>query len=71
VAKLFGSNQHDKAADSFYDSGTAKLCPPDNSAHISSRNAVPSDDSAIRVHVARRFRTIREDQLDESLLKSV
>jgi hypothetical protein len=39
-AKLFGTSKHEKILNDFYDSGAAKLCPPDNSAHISSHNAV-------------------------------
>ncbi|KAH7034662.1 uncharacterized protein B0I36DRAFT_82922 [Microdochium trichocladiopsis] len=40
VGRLFGASRSEKVADSFYDSGQAKLCPPDNSAHISAHNSV-------------------------------
>jgi hypothetical protein len=70
ASKLFGGSKHDKAADDFYASGAAKLCPPDNSAHISTHNAVPTDQSATAMHVAANFRKARESQLEEAYRKA-
>ncbi|KAL8408363.1 hypothetical protein RB594_006972 [Gaeumannomyces avenae] len=40
VGKLLGISKNDQISEKFHTSGRAKLCPPDNSAHISAHNAV-------------------------------
>ncbi|KXJ96152.1 hypothetical protein Micbo1qcDRAFT_231256 [Microdochium bolleyi] len=40
VGRLFGASRAEKISDAFHDSGRAKLCPADNSAHISTHNSV-------------------------------
>ena len=53
-AKIFGTSKHEKIFNNFYDSGAAKLCPPNNSAHISSHNAVKVAESETRAKIYER-----------------
>jgi hypothetical protein len=64
-------------ANEFHDSGAAKLCPPDNSAHISAHNSVstrlddPKNDSMrsnMKLHLAARAAYQR--RLDENYQKA-
>ncbi|KAG0645916.1 Glycine-rich domain-containing 2 [Hyphodiscus hymeniophilus] len=70
TGKLFGTSKHEKALNNFYDSGAAKLCPPDNSAHISSHNAVKIAESASRAQIYSRLRARRQVELDEAYAKA-
>jgi len=63
-ARLFGTSTHEKVVDRFYDSGAAKLCPPDNSAHISAHSAVKSIETSTRSVVSDAMRARRQQELD-------
>lgn len=69
-AKIFGTSKHEKILNNFYDSGAAKLCPPDNSAHISSHNAVKINEDATRALVFGALRKRREKELDDAYQKA-
>ncbi|KAL5348024.1 hypothetical protein ACLOAV_006504 [Pseudogymnoascus australis] len=58
-------SKHDKIADQFHDSGAAKFCPPDNSAHISTHNAVPLVGDPTTQRITDRAAEARKKQLDE------
>ena len=73
VSKLFGVSRQDKIADSFHTSGAASLHPPDNSAHISSHNAVVSvldptrssqQDSSTREQITAALAALHKRRLD-------
>jgi hypothetical protein len=66
--KLFGTSKHEKALNQFYDSGTAKLCPPSNSAHISAHSAVKVEDNdgTTREKVHTALRDMRKVELDNA-----
>ena len=70
-AKIFGTSKHEKVLNNFYDSGAAKLCPPDNSAHISAHSAVRVEESATREAVFARLRETRKMQLEDAYKKAV
>lgn len=71
AGKLFGTSKHEKVLNTFYDSGSAKLCPPDNSAHISSHNAVKINNSdAIRQRVYLSLRARHDLALDDAYKKA-
>ncbi|KAJ6783587.1 hypothetical protein PWT90_08463 [Aphanocladium album] len=55
MSSLLKTKDH-KLAESFHTSGVAKLCPPDNSAHVSSHNAVRFAGIASATEAARRAR---------------
>jgi hypothetical protein len=70
-ANPFGKfSRHDKAADEFYKSGAADLCPPDNSAHISAHNAVPAVYDPTMTLIQNRLAVSRRKQLDEAYEKA-
>jgi hypothetical protein len=68
--RLFGTSTHEKIADKFYDSGAAKLCPPDNSAHISAHSAVKSIETSTRSVVYDAIRARRQQELDRAYEKA-
>lgn len=70
AGRLLGTSKHEKNSNTFYDSGAAKLCPPDNSAHISSHNAVKVEEDATRAAVQARLRRVRETELDSAYAKA-
>lgn len=70
AGKFFGTDKHEKVTNNFYDSGAAKLCPPDNSAHISSHNAVRITHSDIRQRVFLTLRARHEIALDDAYKKA-
>ncbi|KAM5355078.1 hypothetical protein ACJ41O_001724 [Fusarium nematophilum] len=74
VSKVFKMSKSEKVADKFYDSGAANLCPPDNSAHISSHNAVRAPDPDVPAHLAKkiqgRLRDMHERRLEENYQKA-
>ncbi|KAM3458239.1 hypothetical protein NHJ6243_007461 [Beauveria neobassiana] len=55
IGSLFKSKDH-RVSEDFHTSGAAKLCPPDNSAHISAHNAVRFAAIASATEQARRAR---------------
>ncbi len=68
----FYSN-HDKVSEAFHKSGAARLCPPDNSAHISAHNAVKTHvpiagDS--RALVQQQIAALHRAKLDENYAKA-
>ncbi|KAH8774025.1 hypothetical protein BGZ57DRAFT_894252 [Hyaloscypha finlandica] len=70
AGRLFGTSTHEKVADKFYDSGAAKLCPPDNSAHISAHSAVKALESSTRARVYDAMRARRQQELDTAYDKA-
>lgn len=57
-----------KVGEKFHSSGAAKLCPPDNSAHISAHNAVRFAGAESVIERARRQR--HEQKLEENYQKA-
>ncbi|UKZ56523.1 hypothetical protein TrVGV298_010360 [Trichoderma virens] len=55
IGKILNVSSSQKLADSFHDSGNAKLCPPDNSAHISAHNSRAGITDYIRARQARKL----------------
>ena len=70
TAKMLGLSKHDKVNDSFYNSGTAQMCPPDNSAHISSHNSVHVEHSALMALTHERLRLRRKMEIDRAYDKA-
>ncbi|KAK8065163.1 hypothetical protein PG997_011910 [Apiospora hydei] len=71
VGKLFGVSQNDKIHEGFHKSGAAKLCPPDQSAHISSHNAVKFHDADPRkAKVLQRIHEAQVLRLEEGYKKA-
>lgn len=75
VGKVFGVSKAEKLAESFHSSGAAELCPPDNSAHISSHNAVRSvQDPGIlqtgRRRVQAQMAAMHRQRLDDAYAKA-
>lgn len=70
AGKIFGTSTHEKVLDKFYDSGAAKLCPPDNSAHISAHSAVKVAESETRAKVYDVMRKRRQQELDTAYQKA-
>jgi len=60
-------------SEAFHRTGAARLCPPDNSAHISAHNAVkthiPADQVARRT-VAEHLQALHKQRLDENYAKA-
>jgi hypothetical protein len=61
--------------DKFYESGKADMCPPDNSAHISSHNAVRVNDDPLLAtnqieRVQIRMRAVHNRRLEENYQKA-
>ncbi|KAJ6442492.1 dihydrodipicolinate synthetase [Purpureocillium lavendulum] len=71
VGKLLGTSKDEKIAENFYKSGAAKLCPPDNSAHISAHNAVRSVETAQRERVTNYLRARHQEKLDRNYERAV
>ncbi|KAL8382204.1 hypothetical protein RB595_006132 [Gaeumannomyces hyphopodioides] len=72
VGKMLGMSKNDQISEKFHTSGRAKLCPPDNSAHISAHNAVrtvATDDRSGRLLAHARARHDR--MLETSYAKAV
>ena len=55
ISSLLKTKDH-KVSEKFHSSGAAKLCPPDNSAHVSAHNAVRFAGIASAVDQAKRAR---------------
>ncbi|GKU07096.1 unnamed protein product [Fusarium langsethiae] len=75
AGRILKLSHNEKVADKFYESGKADLCPPDNSAHISSHNAVRTNDEALlatnRVEkVQNRMRAVQNRRLEENYQKA-
>ncbi|KAL7948262.1 hypothetical protein V8C42DRAFT_351505 [Trichoderma barbatum] len=70
IGKMFSVSTSQKLADSFHDSGTAKLCPPDNSAHISAHNSVKTLETPERAQFTAYFRARQSRRLDEAYQKA-
>jgi hypothetical protein len=45
IGRALGASKQEKVAEGFHNSGAAKFCPPDGSAHISAHNAVKTRDA--------------------------
>ncbi len=56
-------------AEEFHRSGAAKLCPPDNSAHISAHSAVKAAHGST-AFVQERLLAVRKAKLDENYAKA-
>lgn len=56
--------------DTFYESGMARFCPPDKSAHISAHCAVRSLDSATVFNVTERRRKKHKNDLEAAYQKA-
>ncbi|KAK3393886.1 hypothetical protein B0H63DRAFT_387233 [Podospora didyma] len=78
VGKLLGKSKQEKVAESFHLSGAAQLCPPSNSAHISSHNSVrPMTDPRLqsfaalaRRHVQAQLAAAQKKRLDAAYAKA-
>ncbi|KAH8596636.1 hypothetical protein B0O99DRAFT_685632 [Bisporella sp. PMI_857] len=70
TGKILGTSKHEKVSNDFYSSGAANLCPPNNSAHISSHNAVHAKQSAIKAATFERLRRRRQMELDDAYKKA-
>ncbi|KAI6749455.1 hypothetical protein HG530_015294 [Fusarium avenaceum] len=75
AGRLLKLSHSEKIADKFYESGAADLCPPDNSAHISSHNAVRSYEEGLVAsnHVEKvqnRMRAVQNKRLEENYQKA-
>lgn len=68
--KLFGTAKHEKAHNRFHESGAAKLCPPDNSAHISAHSSVTMVDNPMRSMIIRIARKHHDRELEEAYKKA-
>jgi hypothetical protein len=71
VGKFFRVSKAEKLAESFYKSGAARLCPPDNSAHISAHNAVKSQQTAEHQNVTNLLRARQQERLEQNYQKAV
>ncbi|RSL98792.1 hypothetical protein CDV31_012423, partial [Fusarium ambrosium] len=74
VGKVLGLSKNEKVAENFHQSGAASLCPPDNSAHISSHNAVraPGDILLATSHAERvknHLQQLHQRRLEENYQK--
>ncbi|KPM44192.1 hypothetical protein AK830_g2331 [Neonectria ditissima] len=75
IGKILGLSSNEKVEEKFHSSGAASLCPPDNSAHISSHNAVKlSDDATIQIpgrkSVQRQMQDAHQRRLEENYQKA-
>ncbi len=71
VSKFLKLSAADKAAEEFYKSGRAKLCPPNNSAHISSHNAVRFRETEAGKQVTAAIRSRQQEKLEREYEKAV
>jgi hypothetical protein len=69
-AKIFGTSKHEKALNKFYDSGAAKQCPPDTSAHISTHSVVKISESETRAAVIEALRKKHLIELENAYEKA-
>ena len=67
---MFNLSTAEKLADNFYSSEAANMCPPDNSAHISSHNAVRVMDSSANKQVGAAMRARQEQKLEKEYQKA-
>jgi hypothetical protein len=75
VGKMLGISKQEKVAEKFHASGAASFCPPDNSAHISSHNAVKSSqDPSVplkgRRAVQAQLAALHRQQLEDAYAKA-
>ncbi|KAF7543120.1 hypothetical protein G7Z17_g10998 [Cylindrodendrum hubeiense] len=72
IGKVLGISSNEKIDEKFHTSGVANLCPPDNSAHISSHNAVKLDLSGeTKADAVRRYaQDAHQRRLEESYQKA-
>ncbi|KAK8064018.1 hypothetical protein PG996_008670 [Apiospora saccharicola] len=71
VGRLFGLSNNEKIVEGFHKSGAAKLCPPDQSAHISSHNAVRFHDADPRkAKILQRIHDAQLLRLEEGYKKA-
>lgn len=70
LGKIFNVSSSQKLADVFHDSGTAKLCPPDNSAHISAHNSVRTLETPERAKFTAYIRARQNRRLNEAYQKA-
>ncbi|KAI5467827.1 hypothetical protein BGZ63DRAFT_431370 [Mariannaea sp. PMI_226] len=72
IGKVFGKSNNEKISEAFYTSGTANLCPPNNSAHMSAHNAVRSTNflSAAEQKVFERHSQVHQRRLEENYQKA-
>ncbi|KAK0631466.1 hypothetical protein B0T14DRAFT_490016 [Immersiella caudata] len=75
VGKVLGLSNQEKVAESFHTSGAAKLCPPSNSAHISSHNSVktqssPGAPASFTRSVQRYMGEVHRKRLDAAYAKA-
>ncbi|KAI9648029.1 hypothetical protein NHQ30_002657 [Ciborinia camelliae] len=68
--RVFGTSKHEKVLDSFYTSGAARQCDPNNSAHISAHSAVRVEESATRASVLDRLRQRNESEMNHAYDKA-
>ncbi|EGR46078.1 uncharacterized protein TRIREDRAFT_110452 [Trichoderma reesei QM6a] len=66
LGKLLNVSSSQKLADTFHDSGTARLCPPDNSAHISAHNSVKTLETPERARITAYLRARQNRRLDDA-----
>ncbi|KAF7864055.1 hypothetical protein EAF04_007020 [Stromatinia cepivora] len=67
---FFGTSKHEKVLDSFYTSGAAKQCDPNNSAHISAHSAVRIEESEIRASVLDRLSRKNKSEMNRAYDKA-
>ncbi|RFU74450.1 hypothetical protein TARUN_7775, partial [Trichoderma arundinaceum] len=70
LGKFLSVSTGQRLADSFHASGTASLCPPDNSAHISAHNSVKNLETPERAKLAAYARARQMLRLDEAYRKA-
>ncbi|KAL7972720.1 hypothetical protein HDV63DRAFT_369955 [Trichoderma sp. SZMC 28014] len=68
IGKFLKMSSSQKLADSFHTSGSASLCPPDNSAHISAHNSIRTLETNPVVNAHARVR--QQERLDEAYKKA-
>ncbi|CZS98839.1 related to large-conductance mechanosensitive channel [Rhynchosporium agropyri] len=70
TGKIFGVSKQEKAQNRFHDSGAAKLCPPDKSAHISAHSSVTMVENPLREAIVRIARKHHDRELEEAYMKA-
>ncbi|KAM5347534.1 hypothetical protein ACJ41O_007358 [Fusarium nematophilum] len=72
VGKALKLSKNDQVSEQFHESGAASLCAPDNSAHVSSHNAVrmPDNPSLTSSHVQKIQIKLHERRLEENYRKA-
>ncbi|KAH6605065.1 hypothetical protein Trco_006772, partial [Trichoderma cornu-damae] len=70
IGRLLNVSSGQRLADSFHTSGTANLCPPDNSAHISAHNSVKTLETPARAGFAAYVRARQALRLEEAYRKA-